>query len=212
MSTCLRYDTHRQCKHYLLLMISAAASIFIAPVKSIQLDLTNFMKHVTNISSFPLLQLFSLQTSFNMPTRLKKSRKKRGHVQMGHGRIGKHRKHPGGRGNAGGQHHHRILMDKYHPGYFGKVGMRHFHKLKNRDFTPTVNLDKLFNVAGEGVYEAAKGAEAGKAPVIDLVSKGYFKLLGNGQISVPVIVKAKYFSKLAEKKITAAGGACLLTA
>lgn len=34
---------------------------------------------------------------------------------------GKHRKHPGGRGNAGGQHHHRINFDKYHPGYFGKV-------------------------------------------------------------------------------------------
>ena len=163
------------------------------------------------VSIFPLAS-FSLQTFANMPTRLKKSRKKRGHVQMGHGRIGKHRKHPGGRGNAGGQHHHRILMDKYHPGYFGKVGMRHFHKLKNRTFTPTVNLDKLFNVAGEGVYEAAKNAESGKAPVIDLVSKGYFKLLGNGQISVPVIVKAKYFSKLAEKKITEAGGACLLSA
>jgi large subunit ribosomal protein L27Ae len=29
---------------------------------------------------------------------------------------------------------------------------------------------------------------------------------------VPVIVKAKYFSKLAESKIKAAGGACLLTA
>lgn len=26
--------------------------------------------------------------------------------------IGKHRKHPGGRGNAGGQHHHRINFDK----------------------------------------------------------------------------------------------------
>jgi ribosomal protein L15 len=36
--------------------------------------------------------------------------------------VGKHRKHPGGRGNAGGQHHHRINFDKYHPGYFGKVG------------------------------------------------------------------------------------------
>ncbi len=35
--------------------------------------------------------------------------------------LGKHRKHPGGRGNAGGQHHHRINFDKYHPGYFGKV-------------------------------------------------------------------------------------------
>lgn len=167
-----------------------------------------------------------------MPTRLHKARKKRGHVQMGHGRIGKHhavlevfncsslsnigfkgkhRKHPGGRGNAGGQHHHRILFDKYHPGYFGKVGMRQFHKLKNRTFTPTINLDKLFNVAGEGVYEAASNAPSGKAPVIDLVSLGYFKLLGNGQIKVPVIVKAKFFSKLAEKKIKAAGGACLLT-
>ena len=63
-----------------------------------------------------------------MPSRLSKNRKKRGHVSAGHGRIGKHRKHPGGRGNAGGQHHHRIMMDKYHPGYFGKVG-KSFAKL-----------------------------------------------------------------------------------
>ncbi len=146
-----------------------------------------------------------------MPTRLSKNRKKRGHVSAGHGRIGKHRCHPGGRGNAGGQHHHRTLFDKYHPGYFGKVGIRQFHVLKNRKFCPTLNLDKLFNVAGEGVYEAAKNG-GGKAPVVDLVSKGYFKLLGNGQITVPVIVKAKFFSKLAEKKIVAAGGACVLVA
>jgi large subunit ribosomal protein L27Ae len=146
-----------------------------------------------------------------MPTRDHKNRKKRGHVSAGHGRIGKHRSHPGGRGNAGGQHHHRILMDKYHPGFFGKIGMRHFHKLSNRYHTPTVNIDKLFHVAGEGVYEAAKNGD-GKAPVIDLVSHGIFKLLGNGQINVPVIVKAKFFSKLAEKKIKEAGGACLLTA
>ena len=56
-----------------------------------------------------------------MTTSKKKTRKLRGHVSHGHGRIGKHRKHPGGRGNAGGQHHHRINFDKYHPGYFGKV-------------------------------------------------------------------------------------------
>ena len=76
-------------------------------------------------------------------TNRKKTRKLRGHVSHGHGRIGihasllisliqftlhfsfcclgKHRKHPGGRGNAGGMHHHRINFDKYHPGYFGKV-------------------------------------------------------------------------------------------
>ena len=44
--------------------------------------------------------------------KVKKTRKLRGHVSHGHGRIGKHRKHPGGRGNAGGQHHHRINFDK----------------------------------------------------------------------------------------------------
>ena len=31
---------------------------------------------------------------------------------MGYGRVGKHRKHCGGRGNAGGLTHHRIMMDK----------------------------------------------------------------------------------------------------
>ena len=104
------------------------------------------------------------------------------------------------------------MMDKYHPGYFGKVGMRHWHLMKNRKFCDVTNLDRMFNLAAEGTYEAAKTAPKGKAPVIDLVAAGVFKLLGNGQITVPVIVKAKFFSKLAEKKIVAAGGACLLTA
>merc|ERR1712194_384482 len=146
-----------------------------------------------------------------MPTRLHKSRKKRGHVSHGHGRVGKHRKHPGGRGNAGGMHHHRILFDKYHPGYFGKVGMRHFHLMKNRKYCKTINVDKLLHVAGEGYYEAAKNGGS-KAPVIDLIERGYFKLLGGGSINVPVIVKAKYFSKVAELKIKKAGGACILSA
>lgn len=72
------------------------------------------------------------------PTKKSKTRKLRGHVSHGHGRVGefrlvhvwgpseehsscgvmcfvsagKHRKHPGGRGNAGGMHHHRINFDK----------------------------------------------------------------------------------------------------
>ena len=84
-----------------------------------------------------------------MPTTLHRNRKKRGHVQAGHGRIGKHRKHPAGRGNAGGQHHHRILFDKYHPGYFGKVGMRYFHKKGNLAFCPSLNLDKIWTLLPE---------------------------------------------------------------
>uniref|UniRef100_A0A7S2WUG5 Large ribosomal subunit protein uL15/eL18 domain-containing protein n=1 Tax=Rhizochromulina marina TaxID=1034831 RepID=A0A7S2WUG5_9STRA len=149
-----------------------------------------------------------------MPTRFSKTRKLRGEVSSGHGRVGKHRKHPGGRGNAGGQHHHRILFDKYHPGYFGKVGMRRFHLLRNREHCPILNLDKLWSLAPEGTFDQAKAAAGtGQAPLIDVTKSGYFKVLGRGDLpDVPVIVKAKFFTKLAEKKIKAAGGACLITA
>lgn len=64
-------------------------------------------------------------------------------MSAGYGRIGKHRKSPGGRGMAGGQHHHRTNIDKYHPGYFGKVGMRYFHKTQQKFWKPTINLDKV---------------------------------------------------------------------
>jgi large subunit ribosomal protein L27Ae len=75
-----------------------------------------------------------------------------------------------------------------------------------------INLDKLWSLVGTEVYEAAK-ASAGKAPLIDVTQSGYFKVLGKGVLpAVPLIVKAKFFSKLAEKKIKEAGGACLLTA
>lgn len=43
--------------------------------------------------------------------------------------------------------------------------------------------------------------------------QGYYKLLGKGRIpNQPVIVKAKFFSKSAEEKIKAVGGACILSA
>merc|ERR1712096_105329 len=106
-----------------------------------------------------------------MKARLKKTRKARGNVSHGHGRIGKHRKHPGGRGNAGGQHHHRIIMDKYHPGFFGKIGMRHFHKQKNQYHCPTVNLDRLWTLVPAGVREEYAKEEVkakGEVPVIDV--------------------------------------------
>lgn len=132
----------------------------------------------------------------------------------GHGRVGKHRTHPGGRGNAGGMHHHRILFDKYHPGYFGKVGMRSFHKKGNLSFCPSINIDRLWSMVPEEMYEAAKEGKNGDvAPVIDVTKLGYFKVLGKGRLpKMPLIVKAKFVSALAEKKIKDAGGAVVLTA
>ncbi|KAI4549791.1 hypothetical protein MG293_002121 [Ovis ammon polii] len=137
-----------------------------------------------------------------MPSRLRKTRKLRGHVSHGHGRIGKHRKHPGGRGNAGGMHHHRINFDKYHPGYFGKVGMRHYHLKRNQSFCPTVNLDKLWTLVSEQTRVNAAKNKTGAAPIIDVVRSGYYKVLGKGKLpKQPVIVKAKFFSRRAEEKI-----------
>merc|ERR1711972_939377 len=128
-------------------------------------------------------------------TKDKKTRRLRGNVSHGKGRIGKHRKHPGGRGNAGGQHHHRIMMDKYHPGYFGKVGMRYFHKTKNKFFCPTINVEKLWTLT---TVEAREAATTEAAPVIDCVNNGIFKVLGKGELEkIPMVVKAKFFSKLA---------------
>ena len=112
-------------------------------------------------------------------------------------------------------------MDKYHPGYFGKVGMRHFHLKKNPLWRPVINLDKIWTLAGEGVREKYKNTE--KVPVIDtlqhvrfyfvmrevitdLCQQGYAKVLAKGTISQPVIVRTRYVSALAEKKIKEAGG------
>ncbi|XP_064399553.1 large ribosomal subunit protein uL15-like [Halichondria panicea] len=147
-----------------------------------------------------------------MVARLRKCRKLRGHVSHGHGRVGKHRKHPGGRGNAGGQHHHRINFDKFHPGYFGKVGMRHFHLTRNKYHCPTVNLDKIWTLVSDQTRTQYKD-RTDKAPIIDVIRAGFYKVLGKGNLpKQPVIVKAKFFSRRAERKIKEVGGACVLVA
>ena len=147
-----------------------------------------------------------------MTARLRKSRKLRGSVSCGGGRIGKHRKHSGGRGNAGGLTHMRTAMDRYHPGYFGKIGIRTFHLKRNTLHAPSINLDKLWSLLTKNSRQvAAKNTD--RIPVIDVTKAGYFKVLGKGFLpSQPVVVRAKFFSKIAERKIKAVGGACQLTA
>merc|ERR1711970_331285 len=163
-----------------------------------------------------------VEENFKMPTRKQKTRKLRGHVSHGHGRIGKHRKHPGGRGNAGGQHHHRVHFDKYHPGYFGKVGMRNYHKRARHFYMPTINVDHIWSLVTEETrdsyrnnYLNARTEEekaAIKAPVFNMNKAGFSKVLGKGRLpNHPLIVKAKYFSAKAEAKIKKTGGMCILT-
>ena len=142
---------------------------------------------------------------------------------------------------AGGQHHHRTNLDKYHPGYFGKVGMRYFHQVKNHFWKPVINLDKVseeqFNL-GSTVHgdrntklnsylslqlwslvpvekrdEYLSKGKGDTAPVLDLLPLGYSKVLGKGRIpDIPMVVRARFFSREAERKIKEAGGVVELVA
>ncbi|KAH9933059.1 60S ribosomal protein L27a [Fomitopsis serialis] len=146
-----------------------------------------------------------------MPTRFTKTRKHRGHVSAGHGRVGKHRNIRRS-WSRWWQHHHRTNFDKYHPGYFGKVGMRRFHLTRNLQWSPIINVDKLWTLVPaeekEGLTESSD-----VVPVIDTLRHGYGKILGNGQLpKLPFIVKARFVSKKAEAKIKEAGGVVALVA
>jgi len=83
----------------------------------------------------------------------------------------------------------------------------------NKFHCPVVNLDKIWSLAGGDAAVAEAQSKAGQARVIDVTKHGYFKVLGKGGLpKVPVVVKAKFFSKLAEQRIKEAGGACVLVA
>ena len=85
--------------------------------------------------------------------------------------------------------------------------------MKNRRWCPAVNLDRLWSLFSQRAQEKYTEGEATVTPVVNVVRSGYFKVLGKGVLpKQPLIVKAKFFSRQAEEKIKAAGGACVLVA
>ncbi|MEN2495904.1 MAG: 60S ribosomal protein L27A [Marteilia pararefringens] len=145
-----------------------------------------------------------------MATREKKTRKLRGHVSHGHGRIGKHRKHASGKGNAGSKTHRRATYIRYHPGYIGKLGMLRYNDHSNFHYSNAMNIEHLFKYVPQDYLNRSDFSE-NMRPVINLTRLGYTKLLGKGVMTkeVPLIVVCKEFSKRAVDKINQAGGVCL---
>lgn len=92
--------------------------------------------------------------------------------------------------------------------------MRYFHKLQNQFWKPVVNLEKLWSlVPAEQREKYLANKSADSAPVLDLLSLGYAKVLGKGRLpAVPIIVRARYVSAEAERKIKEAGGVVQLVA
>ena len=92
--------------------------------------------------------------------------------------------------------------------------MRYFHKQQNHFWKPTVNIEKLWSLVPAEEREAyLTGKKTDTVPVLDLLPLGYSKVLGKGRLpEVPLVVRARWVSKLAEEKIVAAGGVVELVA
>lgn len=140
-----------------------------------------------------------------------KSRKLRGHVSHGHGRVGKHRKHSGGAGKAGGLKHLKTLFQKYHPDHFGKVGMNFFHRKKNANTFETITLNKVCQFVGKDLKERIEILKSGQMPTINFNELGISKVLG-GELKYPVILIAKQFTESAKEEILRVGGKCVISA
>uniref|UniRef100_A0A3B3T7V6 Large ribosomal subunit protein uL15 n=1 Tax=Paramormyrops kingsleyae TaxID=1676925 RepID=A0A3B3T7V6_9TELE len=90
--------------------------------------------------------------------------------------------------------------------------MKHRNSIiyRNSMFCPTINLDKLWKMVSEQTRVNYGKKPDGPAAVIEVMQAVSEKsCFGNSQ-SRPVIVKAKFFSRKAEEKITEVGGACEL--
>ncbi|MEM5853278.1 MAG: uL15m family ribosomal protein [Candidatus Aenigmatarchaeota archaeon] len=100
----------------------------------------------------------------------------------------------GGRGKAGYHKHKWSYVVKYEPNHFGKTGFVPIRKKRIK----SINLEELERIAEERNLEE-----------IDLRELGFDKLLGKGNISRPLTVKARFFSKKAIEKIEKVGGKVL---
>ncbi|MEM3079486.1 MAG: uL15 family ribosomal protein [Thermoproteota archaeon] len=138
-----------------------------------------------------------------MPTRLRKTRRMRGSRTHGWGTSGQHRKSGmrGGHGRAGWCKHKWTYTVKYDLARIGKKGFTSTSSTRKPSTINLTGLEELaerFGVPGEG----------GKITV-DLDKLGFRKLLGEGSVSKPYLVRVLQCSGKAREKIAQAGGEIL---
>ncbi|AFZ45271.1 LSU ribosomal protein L15P [Halothece sp. PCC 7418] len=81
--------------------------------------------------------------------------------------------------------------------------LKHFTRVNPRRYT-TINVGKLAGLEANTEVTLATLNEAGL--IND--AEGPLKILGDGEINVPLQVKAEAFTKSARQKIESAGGSC----
>ncbi|MFX1518932.1 MAG: uL15 family ribosomal protein [Promethearchaeota archaeon] len=142
----------------------------------------------------------------------KKTRKYRGSRVHGFGRVGQHKKAGmrGGKGWAGKNKHLKSGLTKAERATIGTYGFKRPSKLLKRDRSINVSeLDELI----ETLSEDTEGVEfSDQKTEIDATQLGYSKVLGGGNISRMIIIKAASFSQKAIDKIEATGGKAVFIA
>ncbi|MEM1932331.1 MAG: uL15 family ribosomal protein [Pyrobaculum sp.] len=133
---------------------------------------------------------------------------RRGSRTHGWGRVGQHRKSgsSGGKGMVGFHKHKWSLVMKYGESgtgwpFYGKHG---FKQPRGIIWRP-INVGKLVEVIKEMKKEGKVIEEEGRY-VVHLVKLGYNKLLGGGEVDIPIVVYTPAASRSAVEKIEKAGG------
>lgn len=134
----------------------------------------------------------------------KRVRRHRGSRTHGYGRIGQHRKggQRGGKGKAGGKKHDWTYTTAKEPDRYGKQGFHRPSQLRQQYQTINVgDLIRHLDRFTEGKKPPKQGLIA-----IDLTAFGYNKVLGGGNVTLPLDITAPIFTHRAAEKIKAVGG------
>ncbi|HKM09789.1 MAG TPA: uL15 family ribosomal protein [Candidatus Methanomethylophilaceae archaeon] len=109
----------------------------------------------------------------------------------------------GGRGMAGLGKTGKMRMLKYFPDYFGRHGFKRPQSQVHANVT--INVSELQESLDEYITKGFAVKE-GDAYSVDLTKAGIDKLLGSGNIEVPVNVTVSQSSDKARQKLEASGG------
>jgi large subunit ribosomal protein L15 len=109
----------------------------------------------------------------------------------------------GGRGQAGLGKTGKIYMLKYDRDHFGRHGFKRPQSVVEAN--STINVSELEENI-ERFVALGFASKSGDTYNINLTDAGIDKLLGNGNIAVPVNVTVSQISEKAREKIAAAGG------
>ena len=143
-----------------------------------------------------------------MPHKDRKVRKYRGSRTHGWGQIGQHRGRGGrgGTGKAGLDKHKWTYVLSHDPSYWKKKGFVSARTLGKK--VNIINVGKLDDLANR--LDSENKLERKKKKIfLDLETLGFDKLLGNGEIVTPMLVKVASYSESALRKLEEAGGEIL---